>query len=58
MGIANSNMAFGYRLTPDLASQILAGQRLETATTSPPVLLLPRAARLRRARRPWVGEHN
>lgn len=55
MGISNSNMAFGYRLTPDLASQILA-----TAPASPcsPGPRLPRTNRLRRGRRPWVPEHN
>ena len=59
MGIANSNMAFGYRLTPDLASQILAtAATTAVATTSAPVLLLPRTDRLRRGRRPWVAEHN
>ena len=48
MGIANSNMAFGYRLTPDLASQILASA--PPSSSSPVSLLtrLPRTTRLPR----------
>jgi hypothetical protein len=55
MGISNSNMAFGYRLTPDLASQILAtapGPRWS------PVPRMPPTGHLRRGRRPRVAEHN
>jgi hypothetical protein len=55
MGISNSNMAFGYRLTPDLASQIL-----DAAPTfhHSPVPRLPRTSRLRGGRRPRATEHN
>jgi hypothetical protein len=49
MGIANSNMAFGYRLTPDLASQILA---TAPAAQWSPTPRLPRINRLRRGPRP------
>lgn len=58
MGISNSNMAFGYRLTPDLASQILA--TAPSSASSPRALLtrLPRTERLRRHRRSWVAEDN
>jgi hypothetical protein len=56
MGISNSNIAFGYRLTPDLASQILA--TAPVSSCSPVAPALPRISRLRRGRRPWRGEHN
>ena len=55
MGISNSNMAFGYRLTPDLASQILA---TAPAPSRSPVPRLTRTGRFRRGRRPRVAEHN
>jgi hypothetical protein len=55
MGISNSNMAFGYRLTPDLASQIEA---TASAYHRPPGARLPRTNRLSWGRRPPVGEHN
>jgi hypothetical protein len=55
MGISNSNMAFGYRLTPDLASQIMA---TAPASHCSPVPRLPRINRLRRGRRPGVTDHN
>jgi hypothetical protein len=55
MGISNSNMAFGYRLTPDLASQI---QATATASHRPPVPRLPPTNRLTWGRRPAVEEHN
>jgi hypothetical protein len=55
MGISNSNMAFGYRLTPDLASQIVA-----TAPVRPwsPAPRLARTDRLRGGRRPKRAEEN
>lgn len=55
MGISNSNMAFGYRLTPDLASQILA---TAPARPSTPVPRRPRTNLLRRGPRPEVAEDN
>jgi hypothetical protein len=55
MGISNSNMAFGYRLTPDLASQIMA---TAAASHRSPMPRLPRTNWLRRGRRPGVAEHN
>jgi hypothetical protein len=53
MGISNSDMAFGYRLTPDLASQIMASASASHCSRVP---RLPRTDRLRRGRRPRVGE--
>jgi len=58
MGISNSNMAFGYRLTPDLASQILATAPVSHCSPVSLVSRLPRTARLRRGRRPWMAEDN
>jgi len=55
MGISNANMAFGYRLTPDLASQILA---TSPALSWSPVPRLPRTNRLPWVRRPTAAEHN
>ena len=55
MGISNSNMAFGYRLTPDLASQI---QATAPEARYSPAHRLPRTNRLHRGRRPRVAEHN
>jgi hypothetical protein len=55
MSISNSNMAFGYRLTPDLASQIAA---TGPATHPLPSPRLPRTSWLRRGPRPQVAEHN
>jgi hypothetical protein len=48
-------MAFGYRLTPDLASQIQAGA---PEARYSPAHALSRTNRLRRGRRPRVAEHN
>ena len=58
MGISNSNMAFGYRLTPDLASQILATAPPSSRSPVSLVTRLPRTDRLRRGRRPWAAEDN
>jgi len=51
-------MAFGYRLTPDLASQILATAPPSSRSPVSLVTRLPRADRLRRAARPWAAEDN
>jgi hypothetical protein len=55
MGISNSNMAFGYRLTPDLASQLPA---MAPEARYSPTHSLPRAHRPHWGRRRRVAEHN
>jgi hypothetical protein len=55
MGISNSNIAFGYRLAPDLASQILA---TAPAPHCSPVPRLPRTNRQHRGPRPGMAERN
>jgi hypothetical protein len=55
MGISNSNVAFGYRLTPDLASQIMA---TAPASQISPATRQPGTSRLRGGRRPRAVEPN
>jgi hypothetical protein len=59
MGIANSNMAFGYRLTPDVAEQILASRPPVTESNVPPAPRIRHLPRLHlHVRRPRLAGSN
>jgi hypothetical protein len=58
MGIANSNMAFGYRLTPDVASQILASRPAPTESRARPAPRVRSVPFLHLSRRHRVAESN